>query len=144
MFSKACEYGIKSIIYISMKSLEGQRVKIGEVAAHINSPEAFTAKILGLLVRHQIVESHTGPSGGFQINTTTMTQTPLSTIVNIIDGDQLYHGCGLGLTQCNELAPCPLHERFAAIRLQLKNMLESTTLLDLAIGLKEGKSVLFN
>ncbi|HRH66655.1 MAG TPA: transcriptional regulator, partial [Bacteroidia bacterium] len=31
MFSKACEYGIKSIIYIASRSLQNERVKIGDI-----------------------------------------------------------------------------------------------------------------
>ena len=31
MFSKACEHGIKAIIYIATQSMDGKRVKIGDV-----------------------------------------------------------------------------------------------------------------
>ena len=57
MFSKACEHGIKAIIYIATQSIEGRRVKIGDVAEHSGSPEAFTAKVLGALTKHKIVNS---------------------------------------------------------------------------------------
>jgi len=46
MFSKDCEYGIRATIYITMQSLEGNRVNLKEIAAAIDSPVAFTAKIL--------------------------------------------------------------------------------------------------
>ena len=54
MFSKSCEYGIKAIIYIATQSLEDVRVKIGDVAENTGTPEAFTAKILGSLTKHNI------------------------------------------------------------------------------------------
>jgi len=142
MFSKACEYGIRAMIYIATQSLEGKRVKIGDVAENAGSPEAFTAKVLGLLTKHNIVISQTGPNGGFEIHEKLMKETKLSQIVSAIDGDSVYNGCGLGLEQCDETHPCPLHSQFAKIRSDLKKMLETTTIYDLAAKLKNGEIVL--
>src|SRR5690606_8898081 len=82
MFSKACEYGIKAMIYIATQSLNGQRVKIGEIAEHIDSPEAFTAKVLGALVKNNLLVSVTGPYGGFYIDESTMKKISLAAIVS--------------------------------------------------------------
>ena len=67
MFSKACEYGIKATIFIAIKSCEDKRVNTKEISQEINSPAAFTAKILQALVRHKVIDSVKGPHGGFQI-----------------------------------------------------------------------------
>ena len=67
MFSKACEYGIKATIYIAMQSMQNSRVSLKDIAKEIDSPVAFTAKILQQLARNKIVESVKGPTGGFQI-----------------------------------------------------------------------------
>lgn len=142
MFSKSCEYGIKAIIYIATQSLEGSRVKIGEVAEHTGSPEAFTAKILGTLTKCDIVNSLKGPYGGFDIDIKRMKQIKVSEIVHAIDGDSIYKGCALGLDECNAAEPCPMHEKFVVIRNELKKMLETTTIYDLAIKLQTGKSIL--
>lgn len=130
------------MIYIATQSLEGKRVKIGDVAENAGSPEAFTAKVLGLLTKHNIVISQTGPNGGFEIHEKLMKETKLSQIVSAIDGDSVYNGCGLGLEQCDETHPCPLHSQFAKIRSDLKKMLETTTIYDLAAKLKNGEIVL--
>ena len=87
MFSKACEYGIKAIIYIATQSLKGERVKTGDIVENVGSPVAFTAKILGALTKHNIVDSYTGPYGGFEIHTARMKTIKLSEIVFAIDGD---------------------------------------------------------
>lgn len=142
MFSKACEYGIRAIIYIASQSLLGERVKIGEVAEKVDSPEAFTAKILGALVKHDLVQSVKGPYGGFYIEPSKIDSIKLSDIVFAIDGDTIYNGCGLGLSECDSERPCPLHDRFVEIRADLKNMLNNTTIRDLADGLKSGKTML--
>lgn len=142
MFSKACEYGIKAMVYIANQSLNGNRVKIGEVAVHSGSPEAFTAKVLSILTKKGLVNANTGPNGGFAIDPSRVSEIKISEIVSAIDGDSIYNGCGLGLDKCNNLKPCPMHDKFAVVRNELKMMLQSTTLLDLALGLKDGKTML--
>jgi Rrf2 family transcriptional regulator, iron-sulfur cluster assembly transcription factor len=142
MFSKACEHGIKAIIYIATQSIEGRRVKIGDIVEHSGSPEAFTAKVLGALTKHNIVNSHTGPYGGFDIDIKRMKEIKMSEIVEAIDGDSIFNGCGLGLSECNDIKPCPMHEKFIKVRSEIKKMLVSTSIYDLALGLKSGKTVL--
>lgn len=142
MFSKACEHGIKAVIYIATQSLQQRRVKIGDVAANAGSPEAFTAKVLGILTKHHIVNSYTGPHGGFDITPKQMQQIKMSDIVSAIDGDHIYNGCGLGLSECSDSKPCPMHEKFKKVRGDIKNMLIKTSVHDLALGLQSGKTVL--
>lgn len=142
MFSKACQYGIKAVIYIATQSLEGNRVKIGDVAENTGTPEAFTAKILGTLNKHDVVRSVKGPYGGFEIDVIHMKKLNLGDIVYAIDGDSIYNGCALGLNECNPTKPCPMHENFVNVRSQLKTMLQTTTIYDLATKLKSGFSIL--
>ena len=142
MFSKACEYGIKAMIYVATQSLKGDRVKIGDIVEKVGSPEAFTAKILSDLVKSGLIESLKGPNGGFFIQPEKMEFIKSIQIVSVIDGDSIFFGCGLGLAECNALQPCPMHSKFVKIRSELKKALESTTLLELAIGIKSGKTIL--
>lgn len=138
MFSKACEYGIRATLYIAQNSSAGNRVSLKEISEKIDSPEAFTAKILQQLARKQIIISYKGPNGGFQIDESRLETICLNQIVDAIDGDAIYRGCGLGLHECNANEPCPLHDQFMTIRNELKKMLESTTLGQLTEGLLEG------
>lgn len=142
MFSKACEHGIKALIYIATQSLEGKRVKIGDVAENSGSPEAFTAKILGTLNRHNLVNSLKGPYGGFEININRMKEVKVSDIVYAIDGDSIYNGCALGLSECDDNRPCPMHGKFMKVRTELKSMLDNTSVYDLASKLSSGKATL--
>ena len=132
MFSKSCEYGIKALIYIANHSIKDTRVNIPNVADAIGSPTAFTAKILQRLVRGGIVISKKGPKGGFAITKKKIPLITLKEIVTIMDGDNVYNGCGLGLKKCNDDKPCPLHKNFNPVRDKLTIMLEKTTLKDLS------------
>ncbi len=87
MFSKTCEYGIRAALYIASKSKKDERTNLKEVAREIDSPPAFTAKILQNLVRHGVVESLKGPSGGFVIRKSPK-PVRLIEVVTAIDGDK--------------------------------------------------------
>lgn len=143
MFSKSCEYGLKAVIYVATQSLDQQRmIKVGEIADNTNLPEAFTAKLLRILTKYDIIQSQTGPNGGFFLDIEKMSEIKLSQIVFAIDGDSVYKGCGLGLDKCDENNPCPMHHYFVDIRTQLSSMLENTSIHDLALKVKSGESVL--
>ena len=142
MFSKACEYGIKASIFIAISSRQGRRVSPKEISEQIASPQAFTAKILQDLVRANIIKSVKGAYGGFEIDKNDISKIKLNQIVNAIDGDSIYNGCGLGLETCDENHPCPVHDKFKLIRAELKNMLENTNLEQLALDIQSGVSFL--
>lgn len=142
MFSKSCEYGIKATLFIAQNSQDELRVSLKEIAAAIDSPVAFTAKILQTLAKSGIVNSTKGPSGGFDIEQATLRSITLKQIIIAIDGDALFKGCALGLSICNEEEPCPMHEKFVVIRNQLNETLQSSNLLDVAMDLNNGLTVL--
>lgn len=142
MFSKTCEYGIRATIFIASQSYQNQRVGLKDIAKKIDSPEAFTAKILQILSKGNIINSVKGVGGGFEIPRETMREVKLAQIVNALEGDRVFTGCGLGLSHCSEDHPCPMHEKFKSIRNELAYMLENTNLEELALGIKTGDTFL--
>jgi len=125
MFSKTCEYAIRALIFIAQKSKEGNRIGIKEIAAGIDSPEYFIAKILQDLSRKHFVQSAKGPNGGFFMEAENL-RLSIADIVREVDGDKLFSGCGLGLKECSENHPCPIHNEFKHIRNNIKEMLEKS------------------
>ncbi len=142
MFSKACEYGIKASVYIVSQSIQGRKTSLKELAREINSPEAYTSKILQQLVRSQIIVSEKGPNGGFSIDKRRIKTLNLSMVVDAIGKNDFYMNCGLGFHQCNEVRPCVIHKQFKTIREELKKMFENTTLLELSKDFHSGISFL--
>lgn len=112
------------MIFIALKTKEGRKVGIKEIAQSIESPEHFIAKILQDLSRKKIVQSLKGPNGGFYVDEKSM-KCSLADIVRTVDGDQLFTGCGLGLKQCSEIHPCPIHDQFKQVRKEIGLMLEN-------------------
>jgi len=125
MFSKTCEYAIRALIYIAQKSKDGSRIGIKDIALGIDSPEYFIAKILQELSRKGFVQSAKGPTGGFFMDGSNL-KLSIADFVREIDGDKLFSGCGLGLKECSESHPCPIHNEFKHIRQAIKTMLEES------------------
>ncbi len=138
MFSRACEYAIKIMIFIAANEQEGRRTNLKDVTEAIASPEAFTAKILQQLVKGRLLESFRGPGGGFVLPRGR--EVLLHDIVVTIDGEHLLKDCVLGLPECSGENPCPVHDKFITIRNHLNETLLSTKVND--PDLLEGSRVL--
>jgi len=127
MLSKTCEYALRAMIFIAQQSKDGTKVPIRDIAKGIDSPEHFIAKILQDLSRKGILQSTKGPNGGFFLDPEGR-ECSLATIVRVVDGEQLFEGCGLGLNECSESRPCPIHNEFKKIRREIASMLEKARL----------------
>ena len=142
MFSKKCEYGIKATIFIAAQSLERNRVSIKEIAREIDSPLSFTAKIVQSLSNSGLIHSVKGSKGGYEIPLEDLRELSLIKVVNALDGPKYLDGCALGLKHCSDNRPCPFHNKWKAVRNELKLMLNQTMIYELAIGLKEMNTLL--
>ncbi|PID95689.1 MAG: transcriptional regulator [Bacteroidetes bacterium] len=131
MFSKACEYGMRATIYVAKQSTLNEKVGVKAIAQAIESPEAFTGKIMQRLSKNGFVRSIKGPYGGFMIDESSMKTVKLSDIVTLFDGKKAYSGCILGLHTCNGEQPCPLHKESEMMLEQLRHLLESKTIYDI-------------
>ena len=129
IFSKTCEYAIRAVFFISQKTSEGGRVSIKDIAVGIDSPEHFLAKILQDLSKRGLVQSAKGPNGGFFVDENTL-RRPLAEIVEAVDGNGIFVGCALGLKECSEKNPCPLHNQFKTIRDEIHSLLRTTNIGD--------------
>src|SRR3970282_2773786 len=106
MFSKTCEYAIRASIFIATESYQGKRVTVKDIAEKIDSPKSFTAKILQILAKNNLVHSIQGIGGGFEIPKEAIKQINLLQIVTAIDGDSVFTSCGFGINYCSADYPC--------------------------------------
>ncbi|MCO4293945.1 Rrf2 family transcriptional regulator [Solitalea sp. MAHUQ-68] len=142
MLSKTCEYAIRALIYIVYKSGDGNKLGIKDIAKEIGSPEHFTAKILQTLSRQGIISSTKGPNGGFYVEKDTA-PIPIINVMIAIDGPKPLGTCVLGLKECNDLQPCPLHDSYKGIKQSLFTLFSTKTIQDLAADVADGKVIKF-
>ncbi|MGE5107348.1 MAG: RrF2 family transcriptional regulator [Sphingobacteriales bacterium] len=144
MFSKTTEYALRAVIYIAQKSSEEKKLGIPEIAKAIDSPKSFTAKILQQLTSgNKIVSSARGPNGGFYI-TEKSKKMPVRSVLSAMGEDEVLEKCVLGLKQCSEIKPCPMHSQYKLIKPQLIKLFETKTIQNLADEITTGASFIGN
>lgn len=141
MLSKATEYAIRALVYISLQNTKGQRPGFREIAREINSPEHFTAKILQSLTKRGLLQSMKGRGGGFFLYDSPLELT-LYDVINVMEGHDFFIKCGFGMKNCNENHPCPLHNEYTKIRDTLRQVTESTSILELARRVSNNEAIL--
>jgi Rrf2 family transcriptional regulator, iron-sulfur cluster assembly transcription factor len=132
LLSKSCEYAIRATIFIAKKSYKSERSGIIEISEEIGSPKHFTAKILQILVRKNVILSAKGPTGGFYVDANR--NLKLIDVIYAIDGNELFTSCALGLKKCSDKKPCPVHHQIAPVREQLFQIFSNKSVQDLTQG----------
>jgi Rrf2 family transcriptional regulator, iron-sulfur cluster assembly transcription factor len=131
MLSKKCTYAIRSVLYLGISSKEQEKKSGKEVAENLDAPAAFIVKILQELVRHGLVQSQKGPTGGFFLSNDNL-EMKLLKIVELIDGLDWHVNCGLGLSECSCKSPCPFHDTYSKVRTDVYKWLSQNRVIDIA------------
>ena len=121
MLSLTCKTAIKAVIYLASKFESREKASIKEIAEFIDASEHTVGKMLQTLVKEDVINSVKGPNGGFYITSRQMNQSILS-IIDAIDGKEVFDECGLGLSKCSATHPCPIHNDYKGIRDDFKVM----------------------
>lgn len=129
MLSKSCEYGLRASLYLASLDHDGY-VSIGTISEELDISFPFLTKIFQKLNDAGLLDSQRGPKGGVAL-TKPADQVSLYEIVVAIDGDDLFSECVLGLPNCGDAKPCPLHDEWAEKRSDVETMFRNATLKEL-------------
>jgi len=141
LYSRPCEYAIRTMAYLASVAPD-KRVQVQEIAASEGIPAPILAKVLQQLARSNLVSSFKGPGGGFALHRPSR-EISLYEIFRVVDGvEDLDHRCAVGLAECNDLAPCPLHDTWKSVRVHLREYLKKTTLEEMANAVARKKELL--
>ena len=140
MFSRSCEYALQSILYIALHSEDGKAIGLKRISESQNIPIHFLSKILQQLVKGKILSSIKGPNGGF-ILSTHPSKLRLIRVVKIIDGLDIFERCGIGLKQCSDKNPCPIHFEMEVVKDKIRLFLTEKTLAELCEDVGNGMSI---
>jgi Rrf2 family protein len=129
MLSKSCEYGLRATLYLASRNEDGY-VPISTISDELDISFAFLTKILQKLNDAGLLTSQRGPKGGVAL-TRDADGVTLYDVVAAIDGEGLFQECVLGLPDCGNAEPCPLHEQWVEKRNQMETMFRQATLAEL-------------
>jgi Rrf2 family protein len=134
---------IKAVIYLCSQFESESKSSIKDVATYINANEHTVAKILQLLVKHEIINSVKGPSGGFFISIKQQS-LPIINIVQAIEGPKVFKSCGLGLSKCSAQHPCPIHDDYKHARDIVEDLFKNKKVADLCTPVNKGVAYLID
>ena len=130
LISKSGEYGLRAALYIAARPDEAH-VSVREMSAQMDISFHFLTKILQRMTRAGLLASTRGAKGGLAL-AKPAAKISLLDIVRSVEGDDLFRECMLGLEDCNERRPCPLHRYWAKERARIEAIFRKTTLARLA------------
>ena len=130
--SRESEYGLAGISVLARQPV-GTVMLLEEIAEAGNVPARFLAQIFQKLRRHNIVVSHRGAIRGYSLARDPKAIN-LREIFEAIEGPDLLERCIFWPTRCGGQHPCQLHERWGPVRLEIREMMERTSLKDVASG----------
>jgi len=135
IYSRSAEYAIRAVVYMAALP-PGEFAMVKHIAAEGAIPSHFLAKILQELARDGFLYSNKGPRGGFRLRLPAEEISMLK-IIDAVDGAGRYDRCIGGSPECNDRAPCGMHDSWKALRSRIIEYLEGTTVADLAKSLGE-------
>ena len=135
IYSRSAEYAIRAFVQLAAVP-EGKYAMVKQIAEQASIPSHFLAKILQQLARKGFVRCSKGPTGGFCLRVPA-SEMNLLTLVDSIDGLADFERCPAGMHECNDEAPCGMHDSWKALRNRIMEYLECTTIEFLAIGFEQ-------
>lgn len=131
MISKSSSYAIQALVFLTVHSEKREYIPIAEIADKLSIPYHFLKKILADLVQHGLILSYRSSKGGIMLAKPAKRITLLD-VITLIDGTNVFNECLIGLPDCGEAKPCPLHSQWAIERNRLRALFATTNLADVA------------
>ena len=111
---------------------EGLACPVREIAAALDVPAPYLSKVLGDLLRARLLLSVRGPGGGVHLARSPK-EIRLWEVIAATGSLDSLEDCILGIRECNDVHPCPLHAAWASTRTELLDTLHKKSLRDFAL-----------
>ena len=123
------EYALRAVVYLAAQ--DGKAAVNHEIAAAMQVPVGYMAKVLQNLRRAGLVKSQRGLRGGFVLGRSPSEMTILD-VVNSVDPVPRIKKCPLGLKE-HQLQLCPLHKQLDKAAALMEEVFAAHTIEELVI-----------
>lgn len=137
ILSRTSQYAVQAMIYMATQP-PGAPVLNKDIAARLNVPAPYLAKILQSLSKGGLLYSFRGRLGGFCLREEAA-QVSLMQLLQLTEGTDFTQSCLLGLKRCSDETACPVHARWLPIKEKVIEMLNQMSLADLATAVQSGR-----
>ena len=137
--TRSGEYGLKGVVFLARQAPKTFSL-VSEISREQRIPEKFLAKIFQRLSKVGLLRSIRGSNGGFSLGRPAKEIT-MRAVIEAIEGPIAFNRCLVRKGECEEEMGCPLHEVLEEAQGRFLEVLDRTTMEDLAkpIMRKEGK-----
>ena len=124
------EYGLRGLLFLA-KQPAGRLFLVSEISKAQRIPETYLAKIFQRLSKTGLLKSTRGLNGGFNLGKPAKEIT-MKQVIEALEGPIALNRCLLRQGECDEEKGCPLHEVFEEAQEKFLEVLDRTTIEDLA------------
>lgn len=128
--SRTAGYAILAMAFLAAQPAK-KLCKVHDIGAALNIPPYFLSKILCSLRRRGLLHAVRGSRGGYRL-VLRPDQISAMSILQALGEKPENDQCVLYLGRCTEENPCRLHDKWTRLRQQFFELVETTTLADLA------------
>lgn len=131
--TKRAEYGLIALIHLVDR--KDEFVSAREISDHYAIPRRLVAEVLKDLCRADLLESHRGATGGYAL-AREAGDIALGTVITALEGPVALTECGASADyhegDCEVESLCPIRTPLHRMRSVIWNMMQRTSLKDLA------------
>jgi len=128
LFSSATGYALRTLAILPE---DGEYSLVKHLAAVLDLPGAYLAKILQTLAQEGILHSVRGPRGGFRLARPAQEIT-VGEVVAALEGTESLTGCVMGFPHCDcDGTRCPLHDSWHEVKTLMETSMTHITIRDL-------------
>jgi Rrf2 family protein len=124
------EYAIRGIVYLATRPGD-QVCLLSEIAAAVDVPPTFLAKIFQQFSKIGLVKSYRGTGGGFVLGRAPEKITLLE-VVEAVEGTIIPNRCVVSTGDCPRDTTCNVHPVWVNIQKQVRDILAAVSLKELA------------
>jgi len=124
------EYAIRGIVYLATRPGD-QVCLLSDIAAAVDVPPTFLAKIFQQFSKMGLVKSYRGTGGGFILGRAADKITLLE-VVEAVEGPIIPNRCVPGGDECDRSISCKVHPVWVNVQKQVREILASVSLKELA------------
>lgn len=131
---RSAQLAVQASLLLALEPPGASR-RVRDIAATLDVPASYLVKVLQNLTRAGLLRSVRGPGGGVRLAPSAR-EVRLWDVLAAVGPVSEYERCILGLDDCSDTNPCPLHELWAPVRDGILQKLRSLNLWEFADAAK--------
>ncbi len=138
--TRAADYAVRVMVHLAGLPPE-TRASRSELADAAQCPDQFLSKVLQSLTRANLVVSHRGNTGGFELPTRAL-NTSILEVVEAVEGPIRLNVCLVSDDACTRQAWCPAHNVWVEAQDSMTTVLRAVTIAKMAEQARAAKALL--